>query len=292
VKERGLEEEVVMTTKRAKRAFVVGVTTVALTLMGAGAAIGIVYGEPDGTDHPFVGTMVIHIDGMYFQWCSGTLVEGVDGDDVFLTAAHCVADLDVVIPEVFEVPFEEADILVTFDPEIMGGAGTYFEGEIHWHPSFATHGLADLFDVAVIVFDGNIGINDYGTLPEAGLLDEMKQSGQLRDQTFTTVGYGTVRETRKGAFASILDNLVRHQAEQEFLSLTKAWITMSMNEATGNAGTCYGDSGGPHFIEEGDTHTIVSLTVTGDTVCKATDKTYRLDTESARSFLADFVLLP
>jgi len=37
---------------------------------------------------------------------------------------------------------------------------------------------------------------------------------------------------------------------------------------------------------------VVSITVTGDSVCKATDKTYRMDTESARTFLGGFVELP
>jgi hypothetical protein len=32
----------------------------------------------------------------------------------------------------------------------------------------------------------------------------------------------------------------------------------------------------------------VSLTVTGDAMCRATDKTYRLDTASAREFLSRF----
>jgi len=36
----------------------------------------------------------------------------------------------------------------------------------------------------------------------------------------------------------------------------------------------------------------VSLTVTGDNVCRATDKTYRLDTASARDFIGRFVTLP
>ena len=61
-----------------------------------------------------------------------------------------------------------------------------------------------------------------------------------------------------------------------------------MNQATGNAGTCYGDSGGPHFL--GDT--VVAVTVTGDRWCKSTDKSYRVDTPWARDFLADFVSLP
>ena len=49
-------------------------------------------------------------------------------------------------------------------------------------------------------------------------------------------------------------------------------------------------TGGPHFL--GDSDTIVSLTVTGDAWCRATDVTYRLDTDSARSYLARFVTLP
>jgi secreted trypsin-like serine protease len=67
-----------------------------------------------------------------------------------------------------------------------------------------------------------------------------------------------------------------------------------MNVSTGNGGTCYGDSGGPHFIHlDGvETNIVVSVTVTGDAPCKASDKTYRVDTESARSFLSNFVDLP
>ncbi len=113
---------------------------------------------------------------------------------------------------------------------------------------------------------------------------------QLRAASFTAVGYGTVRETRRGAFESILDNMQRRQARQQALSLTSAWLTLSMNQATGNGGTCYGDSGGPHFLT--GTNVVVSITVTGDAPCKATDKTYRIDTASARAFLSQFLTLP
>lgn len=67
-----------------------------------------------------------------------------------------------------------------------------------------------------------------------------------------------------------------------------------MTEPTGDGGTCYGDSGGPHFIhlDGQETDIIASITVTGDAPCKATDKTYRMDTESARSFLDNYVDLP
>lgn len=273
----------------SRRAAVITVATLILGAAGVGAALGIVYGEPDNGEHPHVGSIVIHVPDpegdRFVQWCSGTLVQGAGdaaGKDVFLTAAHCVFDLDEFLPP-------EASVLVTFDEEITPG-GTFFTGDIHFNPKFGSHGLADLFDVAVIVLDEPTGIGQYGVLPEAGLLDGLKADHTLKHQTFTTVGYGTVRETRRGAFSAILDNERRNKADQGFLSLTKAWITLSMNEATGNAGTCYGDSGGPHFL--GDTNIVVSLTVIGDTVCKATDKTYRMDTEPARDFLANWVVLP
>jgi hypothetical protein len=153
--------------------------------------------------------------------------------------------------------------------------------------------MADLHDVAVIVLDQAPGITP-AQLPTAGLLDQLKDDGTLKDTLFTAVGYGTIRVTNTGGPAGILDNVDRNRADQEFLSLTKAWITLSMNLATGNGGTCFGDSGGPHFIHlnGSETDITVAVTVTGDAQCVATDKDYRLDTESARSFLGNFVTLP
>jgi hypothetical protein len=36
----------------------------------------------------------------------------------------------------------------------------------------------------------------------------------------------------------------------------------------------------------------VAITITGDSVCRSTNVDYRLDTASARAFLAPFVALP
>jgi hypothetical protein len=63
-----------------------------------------------------------------------------------------------------------------------------------------------------------------------------------------------------------------------------------MNPSIGSGGTCYGDSGGPHFL--GDSNVVASITITGDRWCRSTDVTYRMDTESARSFLGQYVTLP
>jgi hypothetical protein len=73
-------------------------------------------------------------------------------------------------------------------------------------------------------------------------------------------------------------------------STNASWLRISMNPSTGNGGTCYGDSGGPNFL--GSTDIIAAITITGDAVCRSTNVVYRLDTESARAFLGQYVTLP
>lgn len=59
-----------------------------------------------------------------------------------------------------------------------------------------------------------------------------------------------------------------------------------------NGGTCYGDSGGPHFVEDEENGLmIVSITSTGDVPCKASDKTARAESTYAYDFLQGFVAL-
>jgi hypothetical protein len=129
-------------------------------------------------------------------------------------------------------------------------------------------------------------------LPTAGLLDQLKASHELDDLTFTAVGYGTVREDKTGGPHSLFFDGVRRYALQSALNLEKAWLLLSMNPSTGSGGTCYGDSGGPHFLGGVQSNLIVSITITGDVWCRATDKTCRIDTPAARAFLDDFVTLP
>jgi len=87
---------------------------------------------------------------------------------------------------------------------------------------------------------------------------------------------------------------VRFFATGGLYTITQSWCKISMNPAHGDGGTCYGDSGGPNFLGAGSTETniVAGTTVTGDFLCKATNVDYRLDTESARSFLSQFVALP
>ena len=254
-------------------------------LVASTPAQAISYGTFDGTAHPNVGSMVAKVGDNYYQWCSGTLI----APQVFLTASHCTAPVGA-----FLAANPGSQMLVTFDPTISTSS-TYYTGLWHTNPAYLTaRGNDDPGDVAVIVLDhAPIGISP-ANLPDAGLLDHLKDQHVLNDTRFTAVGYGDVRNTNQKAWQSLLGNLDRNQAEQGFLSLTSAWITFSMNLATGNGGTCYGDSGGPHFIHLNgvETNIVVAVTVTGDVNCKATDKDYRVDTEAARNFLSNYVTLP
>jgi hypothetical protein len=67
---------------------------------------------------------------------------------------------------------------------------------------------------------------------------------------------------------------------------------LSQNPSTGDGGICAGDSGGPHFLGGVNSNLVVSTTLGSDRWCRASNLTYRLDTSSARDFLADYVTLP
>lgn len=262
---------------------ILAVTSVLLLVVLPVSAI--TYGEPDGNAHPFVGSMVLRVPGQgLFQVCTGTLIS----ETVFLTASHCTVFLDS-----FLANNPGSELLVTFDPTISEG-GTFFTGTWYTNPEFITNrDAADTGDIAVIVLDESPGITP-ASLPTAGLLDQLKASHVLKNTRFTAVGYGTIRVTNTTGFQGILDNVDRNRVEQGFNSLTKAWLNLPMTISTGNGGTCYGDSGGPHFIHLNgvETRIVASITITGDAPCVALDKTYRTDTAPAREFLSDFVTLP
>jgi trypsin len=254
-------------------------------------APAITFGEPDGSAHPFVGSMVISIPGEgVFQWCSGTLI----APTVFLTASHCTAPIPYYLDK-----YPGSTFLVTFDPVIdtTGLTGTFYTGTPHTNPLYASGGYNDPYDVAVFVLD-QIPVPPIvpAELPTAGLLDAMKADHSLLTARFTAVGYGTTRESMQQGWQGILDNVERQHADQSFWSLTSAWVNFSMlpTGANNSGGTCYGDSGGPHFVHRDgvETDIVVAITITGDAQCKALDKDYRVDTPNARAFLADFVTLP
>jgi hypothetical protein len=143
--------------------------------------------------------------------------------------------------------------------------------------------------VAVVVLDRPIRTIAPARLPAAGSL-----SGLDGTARFTSVGYGGQSVSQGGGPKSISYSDVRYVATGTLNSLNPSWLRISMNPATGNGGTCYGDSGGPNFLGAGATETniVAGTTITGDAWCRSTNVDYRMDTQSARDFLGQFVALP
>ncbi len=248
---------------------------VVATAVAAPTATGITYGTPTGGSYSNVGALVTTSQrtGERYAYCTGTLISPT----VFLTAAHCdISNLTGT---------DRA--CVTFEPEVTGKSklhcGTFVASPLY------THRQNDPNDIAVIVFDKPVrGITPATVVSSGGYLDRLFASGELNQSTqFVSVGYGGLEFTNApgGPQPTYLDT--RMYSVSTFNALTKGYIRLSQNPATGDGGTCYGDSGGPQFLDG----VLVSITVTGDVFCKATNVVQRLDTADAQAFLRQFVRL-
>jgi Trypsin len=239
-------------------------TAVAAAALAAAATAGAVTGgNLDGSAHPAVGLLLADRGNGPVPDCSGALV----APTVFLTAAHCVVDLP------------SARVWVTFDSRYVPGTSTLLAGTAHGDTQYG-HDSADLHDVAVVVLDQPVqGITPM-TLPAAGALDAQR----LKSATFTNVGYGYYARQTGGGQPQFLYDGYRRVSTSTFDSLTATLVHLA--EKPG--GVCYGDSGGPRLLGS----TIVAVTSSGATSCAGPSISYRVDTPSARAFLAPFVALP
>jgi V8-like Glu-specific endopeptidase len=247
----------------------------ALALSVASPAAAIMNGQLDGNRHANVGALVAEFDGQKDWLCSGTLISPT----VFLTAAHCTSDLE---------SRGMSRVWVTFEPEFSPTA-TLHEGTMRTNPAYPGPS-SDSADIAVVVLNSPLSGVTPAKLPSAGLFDRLAAQNGLKGQKFTAVGYGTYERQVGGGQPVFEADGVRRYALSSFSALNKRWLRLSQNGATGDGGTCYGDSGGPNFL--GTSQTVASITITGDSVCRATNTTYRLDTPQARNFLGRYVRLP
>lgn len=249
------------------RRLVVGLAAAAAVTLAA-PATAITNGTADGQHHPNVGGLVApkaYSDGTWV-YCSGTLISPT----VFLTAAHCDEGGD-------------DRVRVTFSTAYKDGDPTY-SGTFQADPAY-NQKQSDPHDIAVVTLDEPVKGITPAELPEANSLGRLPS-----DQKFTSVGYGAYEVTNQPGGHRYLYDDVRMKATGTLNAVNRAWLRISMNPATGNGGTCYGDSGGPNFLD--DTAVVAGTTITGDAVCRSTNVVYRLDTRSARTFLDQYVALP
>lgn len=232
-----------------------------------------------------VGAFVVKspTTGEIFPICSGTMITA----NVFLTAGHCTGFYTQdLAPEGFTA-------FVSLDQSIPFGSLTTTKtvllpvAHVVTNPNFSP-AQSDSGDIGVLILDRNVRGITPATLPACSLLDGLVAQNGLKTATFTNVGYGLQNRVVGGGvpFFQDLNPIPRMFSFSSFNSLNGGYLRLSQNASTGNGGTCFGDSGGPNFLTVDGQQTIVSITITGDSVCRSTNVDYRLDTVSAQGFLA------
>ena len=288
------------------------VASVALVLAASSPAGGITYGEPDAGEHPYVGFMIFFVPSEpgWFS-CSGTLLDR----DTFLTAAHCTFDIGtngVDGPTTggndVWVTFDETDALEGFparadfpDEATLYAARSdwlndnpaYTKGIAHHHPLY--NDFADFpvnHDVGVVELDEDVVMANYGELAAVGAVDALAgATGRGRNAaTVETVGYG-------------IQSVQPHpmEIESRFKSTSRI-VEVNGNQSTGGnlhtsnnpsrsggrGGSCFGDSGGPVFVNNTD-DVLAVVSYGPSATCHGADYSWRVDTQSAYDFVTPFL---
>ena len=268
-------------------------TLVVLGLQGpATASTG---GTPDGEAHPNVGLILFYDADGRFR-CSATLVSPT----VVLTAAHCtdgdlgkvLVTFDSDIAQAPPSPFPvAADPKAGFTAEEITNAG-YLSGTAYTHPDYSDFtDLRNWNDVGVVVLDEPVNDIAPATIAGLGTLDEIKKS-QLSKTLFTAVGYGTeVRKPTSGPQKPqpMSYPLIRRYVDMPGQKLTDQILQTNGNEKDprGTGGTCFGDSGGPVFLN-GELVAVTSYGYTSN--CRYLGGYQRVDISAAQDWLAEFGL--
>lgn len=223
-------------------------------------------GEADEGRHPYVGALVSYDNKGMHLICSGTLI----APRVFLTAAHCLLD-------------EPADLSVSFDAFVgaprLGPDVEVHRGQAHAHPDFVDEtGPGDTHDVAVVVLDEPVTDVRPAVLPAARRLDNARLD---TGDPLKVVGYGREGYDGKRFFGGG----GRRFAFSPFDRLEP--FKLHLTQRGDDGGTCRGDSGGPAFLPR--SRAVVGIVSDGDPYCLQTGVYYRVDTESALSFIERFL---
>jgi len=243
-------------------------------IVGVAPAAAVTWGQPD-TAHPNVGAMVVDWpDYGPWQWCSGTLIH----PRVFLTAGHCTADLEA---------YGITKVWVNFDPYALNKKTMLDVAQVVTHPDYYWGPQSNPYDVGALILARPVKRIIPATLPEVGFLDRLLAEGKLRqgadEADFVVVGYGG---TLHWPPPDVTYDDYRQFAMSEYQALLDAWLRMSQNQATGDGGTCYGDSGGPAFWTEPDgSEILVGITSWGDAPCISSGFNYRVDIPETLSFI-------
>ena len=250
----------------------------------------IVFGTPDvANTYSNVAAVIARApSGRFFPFCSGTLIEPT----VVLTAAHCTSYFETELAPLGYTLYVSFRNVIAYGSQADAAttASLIPVTDAITNPDYSQR-QSDVGDLGLLILaTAPAGITP-ATLPTLGLLDQLAAQNGLKRATFTVVGYGVQDRVVGGGPPFFMDDnpLTRGYAFASFMSLNKGYLRLSQNPSTGDAGACYGDSGGPNFLSVNGQPILVAVTITGDVPCRATNVVYRLDTVSAQTFLSTYL---
>jgi V8-like Glu-specific endopeptidase len=250
-------------------------------LFASPAALAITDGNRDEI-HTNVGLVrFTTVDGRFR--CSGTLI----APKVVLTAGHCTEGPATNV----YVSFDTDLALDPLQPGISAAEKTlreahYIKGTAHPDPGWnGKLSISKQHDQGVVVLDRAASTKWAITpapLPPVGLLDQ--NQGELKNETFTLVGYGVDIGDKKAQIV-----IRERRSTTSFLKNVQSEVVVFQindNDSKAGGGSCFGDSGGAAFLGNyvlGDASYVNSFT------CNGTGSYQRVDTTYSRAFLNSWI---
>jgi hypothetical protein len=290
---------------------------IVVTAFAVGAAVSpggaITYGEPDAGEHPYVGFIIYWVpeDESWFS-CSGTLLDA----DTFLTAGHCAfgigtdgaAEGTSGGTDVWAT-FGESDVLAGFPPRTdfdtpealyaarrawLEANPAYIQGTAIPDPQYDD--FADFpvnHDVGVVELSStDHGVTSFGQLAPLGTAEILAgETGRGRNTAVVeTVGYGI-----QSVQPQPMDIESRYKSTSRIVEVdgnqSEGGNLHTSNDPSpqgGRGGSCFGDSGGPVFVN--DTNQVISVVSYGPSLtCHGADYSWRVDTTAGYGFVTPFL---
>jgi hypothetical protein len=272
--------------------------------LSASVSHAIVWGVPDGDDHPNVGALFIRFDPVFavapgvpagvLPVCSGSVVARQGNRALFLTAGHCLLPLAGGLAAFAAL---HPSVVVSFSGSLHDDLGVMIPVDMdalyagHAQTSPPIGAFPDLEDIGLLVLEAEdeADVPEPVMLPWPGLLNALGSSG-FRQSVMRLVGFGDditppTPHRRARVFGT------RQVAHPNPVNLGEKYLMAQQNGHAGNSGAYFGDSGGPLFWVDPVTGDETLVAIVHGPVGNVTNEVavvgqhYRIDAVNALTFI-------